>query len=55
MLRGRWFAASAALYAAVTSADEVGDHCASRTTTATRTRTISLLVDGLRAYWREVP
>ena len=53
--RGGWFAASAALYAAVTSDDEVGDHTASGTTSAMRTRTIALLVDGLHAYWRDVP
>ena len=55
VLRGGWFVASAALYAAVTSADEVGDLGASGATTATRVRTIALLVDGLSAYWRDVP
>ena len=55
VLRGGWFVASAALYAAVTSADEVDELGASGTTSTTRARTIALLGDGLRAYWRDVP
>ena len=54
-LRGAWFVASGALYAAITSADETGDLSESGTTTPARTRAIAFLVDGLQAYWREVP
>ena len=49
-LRGAWFIASGALYAAVTSADEMGGH---GTSVAPRARVIAFLVDGLRAYWRD--
>ena len=52
-LRGAWFIASGALYAAVTSADEMRGHGASGATAALRSRVIAFLVDGLRAYWRD--
>ena len=54
VLRGGWFVASAALYAAVTSAEEFDDPGASGTPADARTRTIALLVDGLHGYWRDV-
>jgi AcrR family transcriptional regulator len=55
VLRGGWFVASGALYAAVTSADEISDLGKPGTTTGARARTIALLVDGLHGYWRDAP
>ena len=55
VLRGGWFVASAALYAAVTCADDLDDPGRSGTTAAARTRTIAFLVDGLQGYWRDSP
>ncbi len=52
VLRGAWFAASGALYAAVTSAGEDGDLGSPGTNSAVCTRTIALLVQGLHGYWR---
>ena len=51
-LRGSWFVASGALYAAVTSADDLDRP---DTTTRMRTRAIAFLAGGLRAYWSDGP
>jgi len=54
-LRGGWCVASGALYAAVTSSEEVEDLSVSGSTTAARTRAIGFLIEGLRGYWRDAP
>jgi len=51
-LRGGWRMASAALYAAVTSAGDAQDAGAPDPTTAPRARAIAFLVDGLHALWK---
>ncbi len=54
-LCGAWNVASGALYAAVTSADEMRDLSETASTTVARKRTIAFLVEGLRGYWGEAP
>ncbi len=54
-LRGGWLVASGALYAAVTRADELRDPDAPGNAASGRTCTIAFLIDGLHAYWRDVP
>ena len=50
-LRGAWFIASGALYAAVTSVDEMDELGEPDSTAAARQRTIAFLANGLQAYW----
>lgn len=50
-LRGGWFVASGALYAAITSAEETQDLDDSASTTLSRVRAIAFLLEGLRGYW----
>ncbi len=54
-LRGGWFVASGALYAAVTSIDELGDLNRPDTVILVRARAIAFMVGGLRACWSDGP
>ena len=54
-LRGAWFVASGALYAAVTSIDELGDLNRPDTVILVRARAIAFMVGGLRACWSDGP
>ncbi|MFL6698885.1 MAG: hypothetical protein ACJ8GJ_17105 [Vitreoscilla sp.] len=50
-LRGGWFMASGALYAAIVSAEETQEPDDPASATLSRVRAISFLIEGLRGYW----